>query len=46
MECRFLVILWSEHNMVEALLHIHDCEDVWVSNAIKQFFGMGMGYLS
>jgi len=28
MECHFLTILRSEHNLVETLLHIHNCEDV------------------
>jgi hypothetical protein len=28
MECCFLTILHSEHNLVETLLQIHSCEDV------------------
>ncbi len=45
MECHFLVILYSEHNLVKALPQIHNCEDVWASNFIKQFFKDGHGVL-
>ncbi len=38
-----LAILRSKHNLVEALPQIHNCEDVWVSNVIKQFFNDGHG---
>ncbi len=35
MECYFLAILCNNHNMVETLPQIHNCENVWISNAIK-----------
>jgi hypothetical protein len=43
MECRFFAILHNKHNLVKALPQIHNCENVYVSNAIKQFFRDGDG---